>query len=77
MESKSDKVRRLVGEGNYKEALRIAKGFRIGTSKEDSDAMRRGYECMVTSPRFYQSIVMNPAEIAQKGRDTVQRLYGV
>ena len=76
MESKSDMVRRLVSTGDFKGALRIAKGFRLGITKADSDDMRRGYECM-TNPRFYQSIGMNPAEIAQKGVDTVIRLYGV
>ena len=44
MERKSDAVRRLVAEGNYKAALRIAKDFRLGIAKADSDDMRRGYE---------------------------------
>lgn len=76
MERKSDAVRRLVAEGDYKSALRIAKGFRLGITKEDYDSMIRGYECMVTCPEFYQSIGKNPSEIAQKGVETVQRLYG-
>lgn len=37
--------------------------------------MRRGYECMI-HPEFYQSIGKNPSEIAQKGVEAVQRLYG-
>lgn len=77
MERKSDTVRRLVREGDYKGALRIAKDFRLGISQEDADAMRRGYECMATSPRFYQSLGLDPAKIAEKGRETVLRLYGV
>ena len=76
MERKSDAVRRLVAVGDYKAALKIAKDFRLGISKTDSDDMIRGYECM-THPTFYESIGMNPAEIAQKGVDTVVRLYGV
>lgn len=75
MERKSDAVRRLVAAGDFKAALRIAKGFRLGISKEDSDDMRRGYECMVY-PEFYQSIRKDPLQIAQKGVETVQRLYG-
>ena len=38
--------------------------------------MRRGYECLVY-PAFYQSIGKDPSEIAQKGVETVQRLYGI
>ena len=76
MERKSDKVRRLVAAGQYRDALRIAKDFRLGISKTDADDMRRGYECMATSPRFYQSLGMDTAKIAQKGVETVIRLYG-
>ena len=76
MERKSDRVRRLVSAGQYKDALRIAKDFRLGISKADSADMRRGYECLV-HPAFYQSIGRDPAETAQRGIDTVIRLYGV
>lgn len=74
MESKSDRVRRLVAAGQFKEALRIAKGFRRGISKEDSDAMQRGYECLVHA-RFFKELGWNPSEIAQKGIETVSRLF--
>ena len=72
MERKSDTVRRLVAAGDFK----AAKDFRLGISKEDSDDMRRGYECMIHGA-FYQSIGKDPSEIAQKGVETVQRLYGI
>ena len=76
MERKSEAVRRMVAAGEYKRALSIAKDFHLGISKEDSNDMRRGYECM-THPRFYESIGMDTAKIAQKGVETVIRLYGV
>lgn len=75
-ERKSDMVRRLVAEGDYKAALRIAKDFHLGISKEDSDAMRRGYECIVW-PDFYRSIGKDVAVETRKGIETVIRLYGV
>lgn len=75
MERKSDTVRRLVASGDFKSALRIAKEFRIGISKEDSDSMRRGYDCIVHS-RFYEQLGIDPVKTAQKGVDTVKRLYG-
>ena len=55
MERKSDKVRRLVADGDFKGALRIAKDFRLGITKEQSSTMTRAYECMVPG-RFYQQL---------------------
>lgn len=43
MERKSDKVRRLVADGDFKGALRIAKDFRLGITKEQSSTMTRAY----------------------------------
>lgn len=76
MERKSDAVRRMTAAGDYKSALRIAKDFRLGITKEQSDTMRRGYECM-TNPRFYVSIGVNIAETVEKGVETLLSLYGV
>lgn len=55
MIKKTDQVRSLVRQGRYKDALRIAKGFRLGITREQSDTMVRAYECMV-HPDFYRSI---------------------
>lgn len=76
MERKSDKVRRLIREGDYKAALRIAKDFRLGITKEQSDNMIRGFECM-TNPRFYRSLGMDTDKIAEKGLETLLSLYEV
>lgn len=75
MERKSDTVRRLVSERRFKEALRIAKDFRLGINKTDSDDMKRGYECIV-HPAFYKQLGMDTDKIAQKGVETIIRLYG-
>ena len=76
MERKSDRVRRLIREGDYKSALRIAKDFRLGVSKEQSDNMIRGYECM-TNPRFYISIGVDIPKTVEKGLETLLSLYRV
>lgn len=44
---KSDMVRSLVAEHQYKKALRIAKDFRLGITAEQSLRMKKAYECMV------------------------------
>jgi hypothetical protein len=57
-EKKSDIVRRLGSSGHYQKALRVAKDFRLGISKEDSDAMKLGWNC-VQSPDFYAQLNVN------------------
>ncbi len=75
MERKSDAVRRLVSEHKYKEALRIAKEFRLGICKDDSESMKLGYECILY-PDFYRQLGKDTDRIVQKGVETVIRLYG-
>ena len=75
MEKKSDKVRRLVQSGDFKSALRIAKDFRLGISKAQSDAMRLAYECMVHG-RFYQSLGYDLDEKVGEGLKVLTGLDG-
>ena len=75
MERKSDKVRRMVAEGDFKSALAIAKGFRIGIRSEDWKQMTRAHECL-TFPAFYSSIGMDPKAEIEKGIEIINRLYG-
>lgn len=75
MERKSDAVRRLVSCGSYKEALRIAKDFRLGITREQSSAMTLAYECMVHG-RFYKQLGYNLDEKIAEGVRTLLGLYG-
>lgn len=75
MEKKSDVVRRLVAEGNFKKALSIAKGFRLGFTKKEQDIMTRAHECMV-HPGFYSQLGYDEAKLIKDGIDLVKRVYG-
>lgn len=75
MERKSDAVRRLVSCGSYKEALRIAKDFRLGITREQSSAMTLAYECMVHG-RFYKQLGYNLDKKIAEGVRTLLGLYG-
>lgn len=55
METKSDKVRKLVAEGKLKEALNLVRGFKLGFSKKERDLLNRGYECIL-NPNFYKAL---------------------
>ncbi len=74
-EKKTDTVRRLVREHEYRSALRIVKGFRLGISRDDLDAMRLAYECMV-NPGFYRQLGRDPAAEVKRGVGVLVRLYG-
>ena len=75
MTKKTDIVKEAVGSGEWKKALRIAKDFRIGISKEQRDTMARAYECMV-HPEFYRQIGIDIAGAITKGKEVVAFLYG-
>lgn len=75
METKSSIVRQLVAAKNFKKALSIAKGFRLGVKKSEQDVMTRAYECMV-HPDFYKSIGTDLNKAITDGIQVLTALYG-
>ena len=75
MVKKSDQVRELVRQGEYKKALSITKGFKLGITREQNDKMVRAYECMVDD-RFYRSLGVNLSEAIRDGVEVLVGLYG-
>jgi hypothetical protein len=75
MVKKTDIVRAAVSAGNFKEALRIAKDFRINITKEQRSTMARAYECMVHED-FYKQIGTDIPAAIEEGVSLVQSLYG-
>ena len=73
--SKSDTVRGLVADGEYKKALNIAKGFQLGITKEDSSKMKLAYECLVY-PVFYKQIGTDTETAILEGVQILVDLYG-
>ncbi len=73
--SKTDTVRGLVAEGNYKKALSIVKGFRLGISKGDIGKMALAYECMIHSG-FYEQLGTDTAAAVTEGIAVLKNLYG-
>lgn len=72
---KSDLVREAVKKGDFKQALKIAKDFRINITKEDREKMSRAYECIV-HPNFFKQIGMDIQSAIIAGEEVVTRLYG-
>ena len=75
MEKKSDLVRQYVKAGDYRRALSITKGFRLGISRDQHAAMVRAHECF-SNPEYYRSIGRNPSEEIRKGIAVLKGLYG-
>lgn len=75
MKRKSDIVREAVAAGNFKEALRIAKGFRINITAEQRDTMCRAYECIV-HPDFYRQLGTDIPTAINAGVEIVTQIYG-
>lgn len=72
---KSDLVREAVKKGNFKQAFKIAKDFRINITKEDREKMSRAYECIV-HPDFFKQIGIDIPRAINEGEEVVTRLYG-
>jgi len=75
MITKSAAVRELVINGDYKKALSIVKGFRLGITKEESKKLVRAYECMVHT-RFYEQIGIDITTAISEGIEILKILYG-
>ena len=74
--SKTEFVIKNVAEGQYKEALRVAKDFKIGISTEQSKMIKQAYECMVYDSRFYEQLGINVTDSINKGIEIIKSLFG-
>lgn len=53
--SKTKQAAELLTAGDHKGCLKMMSGFRLGLSKQESNILRTGYECLV-HPRMYQQL---------------------
>jgi len=72
---KAQEVRRLIAVEDYKAALRGAKDFRLGVTKEQRSVMARAYGCLV-HPTFYRQIGKNPDVCIREGIAVLQEVMG-
>jgi len=68
-------VRDLIAQGNYKKALRLAKGFRLGISKDDSNKIKLAYECM-THTGFYEQLGTDTTTAITEGIQILVARFG-
>ena len=75
MVRKSDLVRAAVSRSDFKTALKLAKDFKIGITREQASKMARAYECMLY-PEFYRQLGINLVDAIEEGKAIVSKLYG-
>ncbi len=74
METKNDKVRRLVSSGEYKQALQICKEWNYKDPRH-RDILRLGYECLMY-PNFYKQLGYTPEKEYQEAIKVLHIVYG-
>ena len=75
MVKKSDIVRDAVANKDWKKALRIAKDFRLGITKDQHTAITRAYECMVHED-FYKQLGKDIELEISIGKEILAQIYG-
>ena len=64
--TKTETVKRMFLSGNQKAALRIAKDFKIGITRQEASDMQLAYECMVHES-FYRQLGTDTDAAIKKG----------
>lgn len=74
MESKNSIVRRLVSQGEYKQALQICKEWDY-KNPEDREILRLGYDCLMY-PQFYKQLGKDPEYQYGEAIKVLHKIYG-
>jgi len=72
---KAQEVWRLMAAEDYKSALRGAKDFRLGVTKEQRSVISRAYSAILY-PAFYRQIGKDIDECVQAGVSVLQEVMG-
>lgn len=74
METKNEKVRRLVSDREYKQALQICKDWDYKNPMH-GEILRLGYECLM-HPRFYRQLGYDSELCYKKAIQVLEEVYG-
>ena len=73
-ETKNAKVRRLVSEGDYKQALQICKEWNY-ENPQHREILRKGYDSMMY-PRLQKQLGQDPDRQYQEAIKVLKEVYG-
>ena len=72
MERPTERVRAALRSGDLKSALALAKGFKLGLTREERAQLGRGWECLVR-PDFYEQLGRDPQSEIERARIVLQK----
>lgn len=73
--TKTAQVLKYMEAGDYRQALKIARTFRIGVPREDQKLLARAYESYGNG-YFYAQMKFDPEECKRQGIELLHRMYG-
>lgn len=74
MISKTEQAVQAFKAGDVKLALKLASGFRLGITQQESKTLKRGYECIV-HPRTYMQMGIVPEAAVSEACTVFQRKF--
>lgn len=75
MTKKIDIVRDYVAKGDYKNAMKLVKGFTKTIGADDRSQVTRAYECYI-NPEFYKQLGKDIDKEIAAGIEILIRIYG-
>lgn len=72
--TKTYRVKDSMKKGNWKNAFKLAKTFKLGITIEQQEVIKRAYECILY-PRFFTQIGINVSEAINDGKKTLFSIY--
>jgi hypothetical protein len=76
LKTKKSRVIDALLEGNYIEAMKLAKNFHIELTKDEQTIVKRAYE-MTWNPSFYEQLGYNKDEEFEKAVLILKKVYKV
>lgn len=76
-DSKTKAALELFYQGDYKQAFRIFKTFRLNFTKEEKRKIEIAYDSMTGKAAFYQSLGIDTSSVIRQSIDMIADKYGI
>lgn len=77
METKTTELMRYFENGDYRNAFKIFKTFRIGFTKEEKRTIEIAYECLTGNSMFYKQVGISANDMIAKAKNIVRNKYNL
>lgn len=73
--SKTEKVKRMLNEGKFKDALSIVAGFRLGFTSKEKRIIEIANDCIHGHGSFYRQLGINDVEYVSMAAEIMNKRY--